>query len=140
MRGGDPVLTSTFRLLTAACPDRVWGVLTCPEAAPRYLHGLSPKTCWSNGAPVEWQTAGVAPIPGQVLHVDPPYRLSITVEDDSGVSTYLTWTLRAADAGTVVTLRVDEADPRGGSETDLEDVWLPVLDRLGALLQEEQRS
>jgi uncharacterized protein YndB with AHSA1/START domain len=138
MRGGDPVLTSTFRLLTPACPERVWGVLTCPEAAPRYLHGLSPRTCWSDGAPVTWQTTGIGTIPGQVLHVDPPYRLSVTVEDESGVSTYLTWTLRAADVGTVVTLRVDEADPAGGCESELEDVWLPVLDRLGALLREEQ--
>jgi uncharacterized protein YndB with AHSA1/START domain len=140
MRGSDPVLTSTFRLLTPARPDRVWGVLTCPEAAPRYLHGLSPRTCWSDGAPVMWQTSGVGAIPGQVLHVDPPYRLSVTVEDESGVSTYLTWTLRAVEAGTVVTLRVDESHPAGGSESELEDVWLPALERLGALLREEQPS
>lgn len=129
----DPVLSSTFRLLTAAGPDQVWRVLTCPDAAPAYLHGLSPRTCWTPGAPVSWQ-GGPTAIPGQVLHADPPYRLSLTVEDDSGTCTYLTWTVRACDDGTVVRLDVEESDAAGGSEADLEEVWLPVLQRLGELL------
>ena len=132
MRTADPVLSTTFRLLTRACPDRVWGLLTCPESTPSYLHGLSPRTCWTAGAPVEWQGAG-AVIPGQVLHADPPFRLSVTVEDGSGTCTYLTWRVRACDDGTVVRLDVAEAD-ESGCESDLEEVWLPVLQRLGELL------
>lgn len=128
----DPVLTQTFRLLTPASPERVWGVLTCPETAPRYLPGLTPRTCWSSGAPVEWRSA-VGAIPGQVLHADPPYRLTVTVEDDSGTCTYLTWQLRQSDDGTV--LRLDVEETQAGSE-DLEDVWLPVVQRLGELLRE----
>jgi uncharacterized protein YndB with AHSA1/START domain len=129
----DPVLTQTFRLLTSACPERVWGALTCPDTAPAYLHGLSPRTCWSSGAPVEWESGGPVSLPGQVLHADPPYRLSVTVEDGSGTCTYLTWQVRAADDGTVIRLDVEEA-PGAGSEVELEDVWLPVLTRLGAIL------
>jgi uncharacterized protein YndB with AHSA1/START domain len=129
----DPVLTQTFRLLTPASPERVWGALTCPATAAAYLHGLSPRTCWSNGAPVEWRSAGVATIPGQVLHADPPYRLSVTVEDGSGTCTYLTWQVRATEEGTVVRLDVEES-PGAGSDVELEDVWLPVLTRLGAIL------
>ena len=127
------MLTHSFHLLTAATPDRVWGALTCPETASTFLHGLSPRTCWSNGASVEWHSP-VAAIPGQVLHADPPYRLSVTVEDSSGTCTYLTWQVRAADDGTVIRLDVAEA-PGAGSELDLEDVWLPVLQRLGELLR-----
>jgi uncharacterized protein YndB with AHSA1/START domain len=130
------VLTQTFRLRTPASPQRVWGVLTCPEAAPTYLHGLSPRTCWSNGAPVEWQAPGVGTIPGQVLHADPPYRLSVTVEDGSGTCTYLTWSVRAGADGTVVRLDVEESDAPGTCVSDLEDVWLPVLERLGEVLRE----
>lgn len=129
----DPVLTQTFRLLTAAPPERVWGALTCPETAPAYLHGLSPRSCWGNGATVEWQSAVVGAIPGQVLHADPPYRLSVTVEDSSGTTTYLTWQVRTSEEGTVIRLDVEEA-PGGGTDADLEDVWLPVLQRLGAIL------
>jgi uncharacterized protein YndB with AHSA1/START domain len=134
--GSDPVLTQTFRLRTPASPQRVWGVLTCPEAAPTYLHGLSPRTCWSNGAPVEWQAPGVGIIPGQVLHADPPYRLSVTVEDGSGTCTYLTWSVRVGADGTVVRLDVEESDAPGTCVSDLEDVWLPVLERLGEVLRE----
>jgi uncharacterized protein YndB with AHSA1/START domain len=132
----DPVLTQTFRLLTPAAPERVWGVLTCPEAAPTFLHGLSPRTCWSSGADVAWLSAGVAAIPGQVLYADPPYRLSVTVEDGSGTCTYLTWQVRAGDDGTIVRLDVEESDATGGNAAELEDVWLPVLQRLAELLRE----
>ena len=138
MATSDPVLSQTFRLLTDASPERVWGALTCPDAAPRYLYGLSPRTCWSAGAAVEWRAAGArAPvIPGQVLHADPPYRLSVTVEDSSNACTYLTWHVRAGEDGTVVRLVVDECDPGAEAETDLEDVWLPVIARLAELLEE----
>jgi uncharacterized protein YndB with AHSA1/START domain len=137
MGDADPVQTATFRLRTAASPERVWGVLTCPETAPTYLHGLSPRTCWSSGAPVQWQAPGVGAIPGQVLHADPPYRLSVTVEDISGTCTYLTWSVRGSDDGTVVRLDVEERD---SSESDLEDVWLPVLDRLAEVLRSDRSA
>ncbi|MCU1591091.1 MAG: hypothetical protein JWP11_2347 [Frankiales bacterium] len=136
MAGCDPVLTQTFRLLTPASPQRVWGALTCPETAPAYLHGLSPRTCWSSGAPVEWQAAGIGAIPGQVLRADPPYRLSVTVEDASGTCTYLTWTVRETEAGTVLRLDVEEAGPAPTAADELEDVWLPVLQRLAEVLLE----
>jgi uncharacterized protein YndB with AHSA1/START domain len=130
----DPVLTETFRLLTPASPERVWGLLTCPATAPSYLHGLSPRTCWTSGAPVEWQSKAVGALPGQVLLADPPYRLSVTVEDGSGTCTYLTWQVRAGEDGTVVRLDVAESGG-GGCGAELEDVWLPVLQRLGELLE-----
>ena len=130
------MLTQTFRLLTAAEPQRVWGVLTCPQTAPAFLHGLSPQTCWTTGAPVEWQGSPVGAIPGQVLYADPPYRLSITVEDGSGGCTYLTWQVRSCDEGTVIRLDVEEPTCGAGNEAELEEIWLPVVQRLGALLRE----
>lgn len=78
----------------------------------------------------------VAVIPGQVLHADPPYRLSLTVEDRSGTCTYLTWTVRAGEAGTVIRLDVEESDAGASSEDELEEVWLPVQQRLGEVLRE----
>jgi uncharacterized protein YndB with AHSA1/START domain len=130
----DPVLTQTFRLLTPASPERVWGALTCPQTAPSYLHGLSPRTCWSAGAAVAWEHAGSPAIPGEVLYADPPHRLSVTVEDGSGPCTYLTWQIRPTDEGTVLRLDVEESHP-GDDGTELEDVWLPVLRRLSDVLQ-----
>ena len=133
----DPVVTATFRLLTSASVQRVWGALTCPQTAPAYLHGLSPHTCFTPGAAVEWRAGEAeAVIPGQVLRADPPYRLSLTVEDGSGTCTYLTWHVREGDEGTVVRLDVAESDPTACSETDLEDVWLPALERLGQVLRD----
>lgn len=127
---------ATFRLLTCAPPEVVWGCLVCPTRSPRYLHGLTVTTCWTPGARVTLTGPDCA-LTGEVLHVRPPERLSLTVEDDSGSCTYLTWTLRPHEGGTVVRLHVEECDRATTTEDDLEDVWLPVLDRLGALLREE---
>lgn len=131
----DPVRSTVFRLLTPATPDAVWGWLTCPERSPQYLHGLSVRTTWEPGAPVHLTSATCGTLPGQVLRVEPPVRLSLTVEDACGTCTYLTWTLRDSAADTVLRLQVEEC---GGATTDeeLEDVWLPVLDRLRDLLVE----
>jgi hypothetical protein len=60
----------------------------------------------------------------------------VTVEDLSGACTYLTWQMREGDDGTVVRLDVAESDVGIGSELEMEDVWLPVLQRLGDLLRE----
>ena len=133
MQVADPVRSATFRLLTCADPAAVWSVLTCPSASPRYLHGLSVRTTWEPGAPVELTAAALPALAGEVLCVEPAQRLSLTVEDASGACTYLTWSLRPCDGGSVVRLQVEECD---STEDELEDVWLPVLDRLGALLRE----
>ena len=132
----DPVRTATFRLLSCAQPAAVWGALLCPSRTPRYLHGLAVRTTCDPGAQIEL-TSPACTLTGQVLHVQPLERLSLTVEDGSGCCTYLTWTLRGCEAGTVVRLDVAEADGGSTTEAELEEVWLPVLERLGALLREE---
>ena len=133
MQVADPVRSATFRLLTCAAPETVWSALTCPTQSPAYLYGLAVRTTWEPGAPVQLTADARPALAGEVLRVEPARRLSLTVEDDSGGCTYLTWTLRACDGGSVVRLQVEECD---GAEDELEDVWLPVLDRLGALLRE----
>jgi uncharacterized protein YndB with AHSA1/START domain len=140
MRGADPVRSATFRLLTGASPEAVWGCLTSPARSPRYLHGLTIETTWEPGAPVRL-TAGVhPPLTGHVLHIAAGRQLSLTVEDVSDSCTYLTWTLREYEGGTVVRLHVQESGGDSTSDEDLEDVWLPVLDRLGDLLLEETHA
>lgn len=128
----DPVSTRTFRLLTPAPPERVWASLTCPRQSPQYLHGLAVYAEWAPGARVVLQAPACPPLQGSVLHVDAPHLLSYTVED-AGTCTYLTWSLRATDRGTVVRLQVEEAGAASASG-ELDEVWLPVLDRLAGLL------
>lgn len=131
----DPVLSETFRLLTPASPEQVWGALTCPQTVPAYLCGLSPSTAWAPGAAVVWSAPPTgATLAGTVLHAAPPRRLSVTLEDSSGTCTYLTWTIRRCEPGTLVRLDAEECDGGRGDASDLEDVWLPVLDRLRAVL------
>jgi uncharacterized protein YndB with AHSA1/START domain len=136
MAGREVIRSATFRLLTCAPVEVVWGCLICPTRSPRYLHGLAVHTSCQPGAAVTLTADGCA-LSGEVLHAKAPERLSLTIEDDCGACTYLTWTLRPHADGTVVRLLVEECDDGGTSEDDLEDAWLPVLDRLGALLREE---
>jgi uncharacterized protein YndB with AHSA1/START domain len=129
MPSGDPVRSTTFHLRTPACAEAVWRALTCPQRTTRYLHGLALHTSWLPGDRVELRPAAGPPVVGEVLHVVPPSRLSLALGD-----TYVTWSLRTCGDGTVVRLQVDEA---GSSDDELEDVWLPVLERLGDLLRAE---
>jgi hypothetical protein len=124
----------TFHLLSCAKPNQVWGTLTCPTLSPRFLHGLSAQSCWTTGAPLTFTHRGLE-LTGQVLYAEEPTQLSLTIEDPSGCCTYLTWHLRAACAGTVIRLTVEEPGGEPENLEQLEDTWLPALRALEQVLQ-----
>ncbi len=135
-RSCDPVATRTFHLLSASTPEEIWGALTDPVRSQRFLHGLRAEGCWTTGSVLTFTSGHGFALSGRVLFSAPPYTLSMTIEDEaSGTCTYLTWVLRPNDAGTVVRLRVDEPDAGPTDEEELEDVWLPALAALDAVLQ-----
>jgi uncharacterized protein YndB with AHSA1/START domain len=131
---GDPVSSRTFHLLSCAKPHQVWDALTCPTLSPRFLHGLSAESCWTTGAALTYACEQGIELTGQVLFAEEPTHLSITIEDPSGCCTYLTWHLRAACAGTVIRLTVEEPGGRPEDLEQLEDAWLPALQALEAVL------
>ncbi len=132
----DFVVSSTFRVLVPACADRVWSALTCPVQTGRFLHSLAVRSSWQPGATVTFWLDERVTASGQVLCAQRPRQLSYSVDDDSGTATYVTWQLRAVPDGCVVRLRVDETHGDATSEDELEDVWLPVVERLRAVLQD----
>jgi len=133
--------THTFRFLTGAPAEQVWGALTCPELTRRYLHGLSARSTWQPGAALE--LSGPAPIglAGEVLLAQPPRALCYSIDHGGYLgSTYISWLLRPAADGCVVRLDVDEPDSgAAASVEELEDVWLPVLGGLQSVLAGERR-
>lgn len=134
--GCDPVSTRTFHLLSGVTPARVWEALTCPELSPRFLHGLTARSCWTTGEAIELSSEHGLPLAGSVLFSHRPYQLSWTIEDSgSGTCTYLTWHLREAPHGTVVRLTVEESNACRSDVEDLEDAWLPALAALDQVLQ-----
>ena len=131
----DPVSTRTFHLLSSVSPEQVWAALTCPSLSPRFLHGLSARGSWTAGSALTF-TSAHGTLTGCVLFSAPPYTLSLTIEDEaSGTCTYLTWELRSTCAGTVVRLRVEEADAGPADDDAIDDTWLPALRALEAVLQ-----
>jgi uncharacterized protein YndB with AHSA1/START domain len=135
----DDVITSaTFRRRMPASPDVVFAALTsCLRTAEFHL-GLALTSSWEPLSAIRIRAADcdqdVAGLTGQVLAVEPDRQLSYVLDEISGAATYLTWTLRPTSGGTVVRLRVDETDAYAGCEEDLEDIWLPVLERLVVML------
>lgn len=135
----DDVITSaTFRRRMPASPDVVFATLTsCLRTAEFHL-GLALTSSWEPLATIRVRAADcaedVAGLSGQVLAVEPDRLLSYVLDEVSGAATYLTWTLRPTSGGTVIRLRVDETDAYAGCEEDLEDIWLPVLERLVVML------
>ncbi|HKH08806.1 MAG TPA: SRPBCC domain-containing protein [Agromyces sp.] len=125
------VSTSTIRI--DARRDRVWAVLTDPNAAREFMFGTELETDWSIGGPILWR--GVhhgTPYEdrGVVLEFEPGRRLVHThfsplggADDLPENHHTLTWTLdaepsvgAAGEAGTVLTLSQDNNATREAAE------------------------
>jgi uncharacterized protein YndB with AHSA1/START domain len=129
------ISTHAFAFSTAATPGQVWAALTDGDLTRRYLHGLAAESAWAPGSRLVLRAAGVPAATGEVLAAEPGARLSLALEGGHGADTYLTWTIRRGAGGSVVRLVVDEPDGDGeADEAEVEDVWLPVLADLHALL------
>ena len=112
---GTYVATSTITI--DASRDRVWAVLTDPEAAREFMFGTELDTDWSVGGPIRWRGVWKGePYEdhGVVLEFDPPRRLVNThfsplggEEDVPENHHTLTWTLEDDGGGTVLTLAQD---------------------------------
>jgi uncharacterized protein YndB with AHSA1/START domain len=134
----DVITSATFRRRMPASPDVVFAALTsCLRTAEFHL-GLAMTSSWEPLSAIRVRPADsddeVAGLSGQVLAVEADRLLSYVLDEVSGAATYLTWTLRPTSGGTVIRLRVDETDAYDGCEEDLEDIWLPVLERLVVML------
>ena len=120
--GGAHVATSTITI--DASRDRVWAVLTDPEAAREFMFDTELETDWSVGGPIRWRGSWKGtPYEdhGVVLEFEPGRRLvnthfsPLSGEDDSPENYHtLTWTLEDADAD--ADCRRHGADPVAGQQ------------------------
>jgi len=130
------ITTHLFGFFTAAGPDEVWAALTDGETG-RHLRGVTLRSDWRPGSPVELIHEGVVAARGDVVVADPHRRLSFAIEGGHGPSTIVTWELRPAAGGTVVRLYVDEPGAEGDDGRDVEEAWLPTLAGLQGVLAAE---
>jgi uncharacterized protein YndB with AHSA1/START domain len=109
------VATSTITI--DASRDRVWAVLTDPDAAREFMFGTELETDWSVGGPIRWRGVWEGkPYEdhGEILELEPGRRLvnthfsPLSGEEDAPENYHtLTWTLEDADGATVLTLSQD---------------------------------
>jgi uncharacterized protein YndB with AHSA1/START domain len=125
-----------FHAVTHATPEAVWGALTATGSPADWLFGMTVRSDWRPGSTVTMTITGDWRLTGEVLAVDPRRQLCYTLGDQPGeASVYVKWELRPALGMTFIRLYVDEPWPQDGVDT-LEAVWLPVLSRLVARLDE----
>jgi uncharacterized protein YndB with AHSA1/START domain len=77
----------------------LWKVLTDSEFIRQYMFGCNAETDWKSGSPLLWRGAvdGVLYVKGNIVAIEPPYRLVYTVIDPNSTiaddpSNYLTMT------------------------------------------------
>ena len=108
---------ATSDITIAASADRVWAVLTDPEAIKEFMFGADVETDWSPGSSItwrgEWEGKAYADR-GGILEVEPGRRLVMThfsplsgQEDKPENYHTLTWTLEEEIGGTKLTLSQD---------------------------------
>lgn len=108
---------ATSSITIDAPRDRVWAVLTDPDAAREFMFGTELETDWTVGGPIRWRGVWEGrPYEdhGVILEFEPDRRLVNThfsplgSEDDVPENHHtLTWTLDDADGGTLLTLSQD---------------------------------
>jgi uncharacterized protein YndB with AHSA1/START domain len=130
-----------FTCFTHADPATVWSALTDPQDTSRYLYGLTAQSSWEPDSAIQFGcTREGAPGPhvvqGQVVHSDPPRRLTCCLSAGPGdPPTYLTWQIRPCSGGSTIRLHIDEPDPAvADTDEEAEETWLPVLAGLQLLL------
>ncbi|HWU58041.1 MAG TPA: SRPBCC domain-containing protein [Microbacteriaceae bacterium] len=114
------VATSTITIEAAA--DRVWSVITNPDAAREFMFGTELVTDWSIGGPIRWRGVWEGKQyedKGEVLEFEPGRRLVVTHfspltgQDDVPQNYHtLTWTLDSTDGATQLTLTQDNNGSR----------------------------
>ena len=130
-----PAAPRQFAFFTPVAPATVWAALTATDQRPGYLYGWAACSSWEADAPVVFGTDDGYSLVGRVLHAEEPHRLSFVLQasaDDPSV--YLTWQLRPAVGGCAVRLQIDEFDDHVTDDDEIENIWLPVLASLQALL------
>ncbi|WP_024286671.1 SRPBCC domain-containing protein [Cellulomonas sp. KRMCY2] len=108
----DHVATSTITI--DAAPDRVWSVLTDPDAVREFMFGAEVVTDWTVGSPIVWRGVWEGKEyedKGVILEVEPGRRLvnthfsPLSGQPDVPESYHtLTWTLEGTAGGTLLTL------------------------------------
>ena len=108
---------ATSTITIDASRERVWAVLTDPDAAREFMFGTELETDWSVGGPIRWRGVWKGkPYEdhGEILELEPGRRLVNThfsplSGDEDAPENYhtLTWTLEDADGSTVLTLSQD---------------------------------
>jgi uncharacterized protein YndB with AHSA1/START domain len=130
----------------AAPPEAVWRALTDPALVAKYLHGTTVETDWVEGTPIiwrgEWQGREYED-KGEVLLVDPPYRLSVThwspltgEPDEPAYYHHVGYALEAIGGGrTRLTLTHGNAPTQEAADAMVENGWRPTLDAIKQLVE-----
>jgi uncharacterized protein YndB with AHSA1/START domain len=117
-----------FTCSTTANPVQVWSALTEPDQTSTYLYGLAACSSWQADADIVFRH-GERSLNGQVVHTDPPRRLSYVLKAcPADPPIYLTWQIRYNSGRSTIRLEVDEPDAAvSDTDEEAEDMWLPVL-------------
>ncbi|HJV97530.1 MAG TPA: SRPBCC domain-containing protein [Arthrobacter sp.] len=109
------VATSTITI--DAPPDRVWNVITDPQAVKEFMFGADLETDWTVGAPIAWRGEWEGKPyedKGKILEVEPGQKLvhshfsPLGGEEDKPENYHtLTWTLEDKSGQTQLTLSQD---------------------------------
>ncbi|MCS5716519.1 SRPBCC domain-containing protein [Herbiconiux sp. CPCC 205763] len=152
MSSGAETISREFTIVIDAEPALVWTALTSPEYTTEWWFANTVESTWEVGAPIRYLGEdGLPDVLGEVLVIEPPYRLATTfhpvwsqeVSEHGG--TRVDWQLDAFDEpadATCTRVTLTHSGVVAGSVLDRETSpgWNYLLESLKKLLESRTRS
>ena len=131
-----------YEIYIRTTPEKLWQAVTDPAFTRQYFFEQSVQSTWQKGASYEHRTAdGTLRIVGEIVEIDPPWRLVQTFACPSKEETRgdrasrVTWLIEKVGEACKLTLTHDDFDGETATFKSVGKGWNPVLSGLKTLME-----
>lgn len=131
-----------FEVEIKSTPEQIWEAITSPDWTRRYFHGTSIRSEWRAGSKVAWEMPdGAAGSDGEILEIDPPWRLVTTwrslwsPEMGGETPSRVTWEVEERANRCLLRVTHDRLDASPKTRAGVEQGWRGIIEGLRDCVQ-----
>ncbi len=131
----EPALV--FEVTIKSTPEKIWEAITSPDWSKRYLFDSAIRSDFRRGSKVEWNAAnGAAMVDGEILEIDPPWRLVTTWRSlwDPSLApepaSRVTWEIEERKGACLLRVTHDQLERSPKTRGAVTPGWRQIVDKL----------